>query len=142
MNRIVQRIFYFHVPSALTSFLAFFTAFVASIAYLSTRRAFWDHLAHSAVELGVLFCTAVLVTGPLWARPVWGGGLVTAAVLGIAVMISEPPQPSQTFDYSMDPGAGTAAPEYRRNSEVMLAPAPADARHLRELGLKVNAPKA
>jgi heme exporter protein C len=69
---IVQRIFYFHVPSAITSFLAFFVAFLASCAYLATRRLTWDNIAHAAVEIGVLFCTAVLVSGPLWARPVWG----------------------------------------------------------------------
>ncbi|MFQ5719375.1 MAG: cytochrome c biogenesis protein [Acidobacteriota bacterium] len=69
---IVQRIFYFHVPSAMTSFLAFFVAFVASVGYLTTRRLFWDNLARASVETGILFCTVVLVTGPLWARPIWG----------------------------------------------------------------------
>lgn len=69
---IVQRIFYFHVPSAITSFLAFFVTCIASIAYLTTRRLIWDNVAVASVEIGILFCTAVLVTGPLWARPVWG----------------------------------------------------------------------
>jgi heme exporter protein C len=69
---IVQRIFYFHVPAALTAFLAFFVAFVASIGYLLTRRLSWDNVARSSVELGVMFCTMVLITGPLWAKPIWG----------------------------------------------------------------------
>jgi len=69
---VVQRIFYFHVPAAITSFLAFFVTFIASVAYLATRRLFWDQLAMSSVEIGVLLCTAVIVSGPLWARPVWG----------------------------------------------------------------------
>jgi heme exporter protein C len=69
---IVQRIFYFHVPAAITSFLAFFVAFVASIGFLTTRKLIWDNVALASVELGVLFCTMVIVTGPLWARPVWG----------------------------------------------------------------------
>jgi len=69
---IVQRIFYFHLPAALTSFLAFFVAFVASLGYLARRRLVWDRVASASVEIGVLFCTMVLVTGPLWARPVWG----------------------------------------------------------------------
>jgi heme exporter protein C len=69
---IVQRIFYIHLPAALTSFLAFLVACVASVGYLVTRRLSWDTVAHASVEIGVLFCTAVLVTGPLWARPVWG----------------------------------------------------------------------
>lgn len=69
---IVQRIFYFHVPSALTAFLAFFVAFIASIGYIVTRRLPWDNVALASVEIGVTFCTIVIVTGPLWARPVWG----------------------------------------------------------------------
>jgi heme exporter protein C len=68
----VQRIFYFHVPSAWVAFLGFFIVFLCSIAYLATRRLIWDVVAHSAAELGVLFCTIVLLTGPIWARPVWG----------------------------------------------------------------------
>ena len=69
---IVQRIFYFHVASAWVAFLAFFTVAAASAAYLwrGSRRA--DRLALAAAEIGVLFCTLVLVTGPIWARPIWG----------------------------------------------------------------------
>ena len=69
---VVQRIFYFHVPSAWASFLAFFVVFGASVLYLITRKAIWDTLAHASAELGVLFCTIVLITGPIWARPIWG----------------------------------------------------------------------
>ena len=69
---IVQRIFYFHVPSAMMSFLAFFIVFVASIAYLITRSRGWDITAHAAAELGVVFCSIVLITGPIWAKPIWG----------------------------------------------------------------------
>jgi heme exporter protein C len=69
---VVQRIFYFHVPSAWVAFLAFFVVFLGSIFFLWTRKAFWDVLAHSAAELGVVFCGIVLLTGPIWARPVWG----------------------------------------------------------------------
>jgi len=125
----VQRIFYYHVPSAWTAFLLFFINFVASIQYLvrpndrADRIAKWiagvvsigaciaavvirpipygmepsavattgiaitgiyfvvrkyfseqgtDVLALVAAEVGVVFCTVVLVTGPIWARPVWG----------------------------------------------------------------------
>jgi len=68
----VQRIFYFHVPSAWVAFLAFFLVFLASVLHLATRRMIWDTLAHAAAELGVLFCGIVLFTGPIWARPVWG----------------------------------------------------------------------
>ena len=69
---IVQRIFYFHVASAWVAFLGFFLVAGASVVYLwnGTRAA--DRLAEAAAEVGVLFCTLVLITGPIWARPVWG----------------------------------------------------------------------
>jgi heme exporter protein C len=68
----VQRIFYYHVPSAWTAFVLFLINFVASIIYLVRRNAKADILALVAAEVGVVFCTVVLVTGPIWARPVWG----------------------------------------------------------------------
>jgi heme exporter protein C len=60
------------VPSAWAAYLAFAIVFICSIAYLRTGARRWDLLAHSAAELGVLFTTLVLITGPIWARPVWG----------------------------------------------------------------------
>lgn len=69
---IVQRIFYFHVPLAWVSFLAFFVVFLGSILYLWKNDERWDILAHSSAEIGVVFTTLVLITGPLWAKPVWG----------------------------------------------------------------------
>jgi heme exporter protein C len=68
----LQRIFYFHVPSAWIAYLAFAIVFVASIAYLRTSARRWDIVAHSAAEIGVVFTSLVLITGPIWARPVWG----------------------------------------------------------------------
>lgn len=68
----VQRIFYYHVPSAVTAFTLFLINFIASIIYLARRSPRADALAVSTAEVGVVFCTVVLVTGPLWARPVWG----------------------------------------------------------------------
>lgn len=67
-----QRIFYFHVPSAWIGFLSFFIVFVASILFLLKRERKWDALALSAAEIGVLFTTLVLLTGPLWAKAAWG----------------------------------------------------------------------
>lgn len=67
-----QRIFYFHVPSAWIGFLAFFVVFVASIMFLRTHERRWDALALSAAEIGVVFTTLVLLTGPLWAKKAWG----------------------------------------------------------------------
>ena len=124
----VQRIFYYHVPSAWTAFLLFFLNFVASVQFLVRRtssgvrvangiaiavglavavagffvrlpsgiepssvattgivlaaiylivgryfsRNGLDILAIVSAEVGVVFCTVVLITGPIWARPVWG----------------------------------------------------------------------
>jgi len=68
----VQRIFYFHLPAWMTSFTAFAIVFVSNIAYLTTRRLKWDSLGVAAAEVGVACCSIGLITGPLWARPVWG----------------------------------------------------------------------
>jgi len=68
---VVQRIFYFHVPSAWVGFLAFLVAFVAGIAYLARREWCWDALETASIEIGVVFSTIALVTGSLWARPTW-----------------------------------------------------------------------
>ena len=68
----VQRIFYFHVPLAWTSYLAFFVVFVASAAYLAKRAPVLDAVARSSAEVGLLFTTMMLITGSLWARPIWG----------------------------------------------------------------------
>jgi heme exporter protein C len=68
---IVQRIFYFHVPSAWVGFLAFFVAFLCGIRYLARREARWDAVGNASIEIGVLFSTIVLVSGSIWARPVW-----------------------------------------------------------------------
>jgi heme exporter protein C len=68
----IQRIFYFHVPSAISAFIAFFVVFIANVAYVVTRRPQWDWLGVAGAEVGVACCTVVLITGPIWARPVWG----------------------------------------------------------------------
>ena len=68
----VQRIFYFHAPAGIAAFLAFAVTGVASILYLWKRSLTFDTVAHASAEAGLLFCTIVLVTGPMWAKPVWG----------------------------------------------------------------------
>src|SRR4029077_15887548 len=68
----VQRIFYYHVPSAWTAFLLFLVNLVASVVYLVNRNPEVDAVAVVSAEVGVVFCTVVLITGPIWARPVWG----------------------------------------------------------------------
>jgi heme exporter protein C len=68
----VQRIFYFHVPSAWTGFLGIFMVFICSILFLIKNDRVWDIRASAAAEVGALFTTLVLISGPLWAKPVWG----------------------------------------------------------------------
>src|SRR5580692_5801078 len=76
----IQRIFYYHFPSAMMAFLFFFVSFVASIVYLASRRNHpqralaADAAALAGAEMGIVFCTLVLIQGPLWARPVWASG--------------------------------------------------------------------
>lgn len=69
---VVQRIFYFHVPSAISAFLCIGLVALASAMYLWRGGNGWDRLAHASAEVGLLFCTIVLTTGPIWARPIWG----------------------------------------------------------------------
>ena len=83
----VQRIFYFHVPSAWVGFLAFFVVFVASLMYLGRRERRWDALALSAAEIGVVFTTLVLLTGPLWAKVAWGAFWVWDARLTTTLVL-------------------------------------------------------
>lgn len=68
----VQRIFYVHVPAATVGFTLFFVNFSASLLYLWKRSALADALAAASAEVGVVFCSVVLITGPIWARYAWG----------------------------------------------------------------------
>jgi heme exporter protein C len=70
-ERYAQRIFYFHVPSAWIGFLAFIVAAVAAVLYLITRRQKWDTWGLASVEIGLVFFTMVMLSGPIWAKPTW-----------------------------------------------------------------------
>ena len=67
-----QRIFYIHLPLAITSYLAFFVVFVSGILFLKKKDAKWDIIAASSAEVGVLFCTLAIITGTIWAKAEWG----------------------------------------------------------------------
>jgi len=69
---IVQRIFYFHVPVAWVAFSAFFIVFLGSVLYLWKRDSKWDVIARSSAEVGLVFTTLALITGSIWAKPIWG----------------------------------------------------------------------
>ena len=68
----IQRIFYFHVASAWVGFFGFFITFVSGALFLARSERRWDILGLSSAEVGLAFITMVLITGSLWARPVWG----------------------------------------------------------------------
>jgi len=67
----VQRIFYFHVPTAWVGFFAFFVTLMASVAYLGKGARRWDIVALSSVEIGLTFITMTIVTGSIWAKVAW-----------------------------------------------------------------------
>jgi heme exporter protein C len=69
---IVQKILYVHPPLAFGAYLGFGCTALFGGFYLGTRAVHWDRAARSAAEVGVLFCTLVIVTGPIWAKGTWG----------------------------------------------------------------------
>jgi heme exporter protein C len=84
---VVQRIFYFHVPLAWVAFLAFLIVFLGSILYLWKRESKWDVIASSSAEVGVVFNTLLLITGSIWAKPIWGAWWVWDARLTTALIL-------------------------------------------------------
>jgi len=83
----VQRVFYFHVAAGWVGFLSFFVAVIVGIIYLRTNDLKWDVIGLAAVELGLMFSFINIVTGSIWARPIWNTWwtwdprLVTATIM-------------------------------------------------------------
>lgn len=69
---IVQKIFYFHVPSAYAMYIGAIACFIGSVGYLLKPEARWDALGRAGAELAIVMGLLVLVTGPLWAVKAWG----------------------------------------------------------------------
>lgn len=67
----VQKVFYFHVSAAWAGMLGFILAAIAGGGYLITRRFPWDWLSLSAIEVGVVFGLIAILSGMVWARPIW-----------------------------------------------------------------------
>jgi heme exporter protein C len=84
---VVQRIFYVHVPSAWVAFLAFGIVALCSLGYLWLRDERLDAIAVSAAELGTVFTTIVLLTGPLWGRIAWGAWWVWEPRLTLTLLL-------------------------------------------------------
>jgi len=74
----ISRIFYYHVPHGMLFFLFFAISLIGSVGYLATRHnhadraQMFDAWALAGAEVGVVYCTVILVTGPLWGRRAWG----------------------------------------------------------------------
>src|SRR5467141_2854818 len=69
---LIYRILFLHMASAWTGLTSFFICFIANLLYVLRRQLRWDWLGVSAGETGLVFTTVVLLTGPIWAHPVWG----------------------------------------------------------------------
>lgn len=81
------RILYVHVPSVVTAYVAFTVTFIASVLFLWKRESRYDRAALASAELGELFLTMVLITGPIWGKPVWGAWWTWDARLTTALIL-------------------------------------------------------
>ena len=68
---LVQKVFYFHVAAGWVGMISFLVAAFAGVAYLRTSHRKWDIVGLSAVEIGMVFAFINIVTGSIWARPIW-----------------------------------------------------------------------
>lgn len=68
---LVQKVFYFHVASAWVGMLGFIAAAVAGGIYLRNGKPIWDMTSAAAVEIGIVFAVVAIITGSIWARPIW-----------------------------------------------------------------------
>lgn len=66
------RVFYFHVPSAWVSYLAFGVTLLGSIMFLVKKSYKWDMVAEASSKLGITFCSVALLSGSIWANLTWG----------------------------------------------------------------------
>lgn len=68
----IQKILYVHPPLAYGAYLGFVVTAFGGLIYLGTNKENFDRLAISGAEVGLLFCTLMMITGPIWARGTWG----------------------------------------------------------------------
>src|SRR4051812_2611239 len=68
----IQKIFYLHLPAAISTFLACLLCFIASVGYAVQRNMTWDRLANAAARVAVGLCSVVLITGMIWGKGAWG----------------------------------------------------------------------
>jgi heme exporter protein C len=88
----VQKVFYFHVAAGWLGMLAYAAAVVAGIAYLVSKKSIWDLVGLGAIEIGLVFMLINIVTGSIWARPIWNTWwtwdprLTTATIMELAYL--------------------------------------------------------
>jgi heme exporter protein C len=86
----VQKVFYFHVAAGWLGMLGYTAAVVAGIVYLVTKKSIWDLVGLSAIEIGLTFMLINIITGSIWARPIWNTWwtwdprLTTATIMELA----------------------------------------------------------
>lgn len=85
----VQKIFYFHVGFAWVGMLSFLVAAIASIGYLISYTEIWDDLAEASIEIGLVFTVIAVISGSIWAKPIWNTWwtwdprLTTTSIMGL-----------------------------------------------------------
>jgi heme exporter protein C len=67
----VQKVFYFHVAAGWVGMLSFLFAAIAGILFLVKKKKIWDLVGVASVEIGIVFILINIVTGSIWARPIW-----------------------------------------------------------------------
>src|SRR5213595_1985909 len=67
-----QKIFYLHVPAAVTTELAVILVGLAGVFFLYLKDPRLDRFAEASAEVGTVFAAIVLTTGPIWGKPIWG----------------------------------------------------------------------
>lgn len=87
LQGMAQKIFYVHLPSAWVAFLAFILTAFAGGFWLFTKDQRLDRFAESSAEVGVIFTTGVLISGPLWGKPIWGAWWVWDARLTLTLFL-------------------------------------------------------
>ena len=104
----IQRIFYIHMPAFFGAFTAFGATVLGGILYLITRNPRWDRMAVAGVEVGLMLSLVNLLTGSIWARPIWNTWWTwDPRLTSTAVMVL-------TYAASLMLRAGIEQPEQRR----------------------------
>lgn len=87
MQGIIQKTLYVHVPCAFAAYAGFIITGLCGVMYLWKDETAYDRLASAAAEVGILFCSLVLITGPIWARGTWGKWWSWDARLAVTVLL-------------------------------------------------------